>query len=415
MTLTTPKSLRLHFGLYGRRNVGKSSVLNAITNSQLAIVSEVAGTTTDPVEKAMELPPLGPVLLIDTAGLDDEGTLGSLRIKKTYDTLSRIDLGLIVIEPKKWSSLEDQLLQKLVDLKIPLIVIINKVDLAKPAPKVINKLKALNLTYVCFSATKKLGIEKLCQAILAIAPKNFLDHSGIIGDLIAPQETVLQIIPIDQAAPKGRLLLPQQQLLRELLELQAISVIIKETEIKSALAKLAELPKLVVTDSSIFGLVAKQLPKDLWLTGYSILFARAKGELITQAAAASKINQLPQGASILICEACTHHPTGDDLARVKIPRLLQQFVGHDLNFTIVSGKEFPENLSTYQLVVHCGACMLNRQEMLSRILRCQKSGVPITNFGLLLGQINGILERALLPFPEALHAYLNAKNQSSSR
>lgn len=409
MTQETPKSIRMHIGLYGRRNVGKSSVLNAITRQQVSIVSDIAGTTTDPVEKPMELLPLGPVLFIDTAGIDDVGAIGELRIEKTKKMLNRTDLGVIITEANVWGKFEEEILTELKKRQIPIIVILNKIDLFMPDAVVVANLQQLKIPVVYFSAIKQEGINDFRQAILDTAPQHFFADLSILRDLVASGEIVVQVIPIDNEAPKGRLLLPQHQAVRDALDGDTISIVIKESQLENTLNSLKRKPKLVVTDSSAFGFVEKIVPKDIWLTGYSVLFARLKGDLTSQVIDTLAIKNLKPGDKVLISEACSHHPIGEDIGRIKVPKRLQDFLGFKLQIDVVQGRDFPVNLSDYKLVIHCGACMFNRREMLSRILLCKNAGVPITNYGLLFGYVHGIFDRVLEPFPEALQAYLGCK------
>lgn len=401
----TPKSIRLHIGLFGRRNVGKSSVLNAITRQSVSIVSDQAGTTTDPVEKPMEILPLGPVLFIDTAGIDDVGALGQLRIEKTKKVFNRTDLGIIITEPNQWGQFEDIILDELKKREIPIIVVLNKSDLSKPSQLIIEKLKTEKITAVIFSALKNEGVNEFRQAILDHAPAHFLDTPPILRDIVAPGEIVIQVMPVDVEAPKGRLLLPQHQAVRDALDGDMIDIVVKESQLENALKYLNQKPKLVVTDSSAFGFVEKIVPKDILLTGYSILFSRLKGDLTTQVIDTLAIDRLKPNDKVLICESCSHHPIGEDIGRIKIPRWLQKYVGFDLDINVMQGRDFPENLSDYKLVIHCGACMFNRREMLSRILFCRNAGVPITNYGLLIAYTHGIFDRVLQPFPTVLEAY----------
>jgi len=410
---TTPKSMRIHIGLYGRRNVGKSSVLNAITRQQVAIVSEVAGTTTDPIEKPMEILPLGPVLFIDTAGIDDVGKVGTLRVEKTKKMFDRTDLGIIVTEANAWGEFEENILAEINARKIPAIVILNKIDLLTPDKAIITNLQQRHIPLIYFSALKNEGIEDFRQAILDNAPQHFFDISVILRDLVLPGEVVIQVMPIDIEAPKGRLLLPQHQAVRDALDGDTIDIVIKESQLENTLACLKQRPKLVVTDSSAFGLVEKLVPKDIWLTGYSILFSRLKGDLTSQVINTLAIDELKPNDKVLISEACTHHPIGEDIGRVKIPRWLQKYLGFTLQIDVVQGHDFPKNLAEYKLVVNCGACMLNRREMLNRILFCQHAGVPITNYGLLIAYTHGIFARVLEPFPQALQAYLSNKAEEA--
>ncbi len=398
MSQATPKGLRLHIGLFGRRNVGKSSLLNALTRQQVSIVSEHAGTTTDPVEKPMELLPLGPVLFIDTAGIDDVGALGNLRIDKTQKAFDRTDLGVIVTD-QDWGPFEQTLLKELQDRDVPVIAVRNKIDV-NPAP-----LQLEGITTVMTSTVDGRGLPDLRKALLDKAPADFIDSPSIVGDLVGPGQTVVLVVPIDKEAPKGRLILPQVQTIRDLLDSDAMALVVKERELRCALDQLKEPPALVVTDSQAFLKVAGDTPSDVLMTSFSILFARFKGDLMAQTEGAVAVDRLKPGDHILIAEACSHHPIGEDIGRVKIPRWLRQYVGGELNFTTVQGQDFPDDLSPYQLVIHCGACMWNRRQMLNRILRCRRAGVPMTNYGLAIAYSLGIFERALKPFPAALDVY----------
>ncbi|MCF8107031.1 MAG: [FeFe] hydrogenase H-cluster maturation GTPase HydF [Desulfohalobiaceae bacterium] len=401
----TPKGLRLHIGLFGRRNAGKSSLLNAMTRQQVSIVSEKAGTTTDAVEKAMELLPLGPVQFIDTAGLDDQGSLGSLRVQATLRVLQRIDIGVLVTESGIWGSIEDTILQKLRKQAIPVLVVFNKADLAEPDPAAIKLLAAQQIPTVQTSADRGKGILEFRQALLNSAPEAYLHKTSIIGDLLRPGDMAVLVVPIDKEAPKGRLILPQVQTIRDLLDHNAFCTVVRENELKICLQNLTRPPRIVVTDSQAFQRVAADTPRSIPLTSFSILFARFKGDLSQLVLGALAIDRLKSGDLILMAEACSHHPIQDDIGRVKIPRWLQQYVGGPLRFATVQGHDFPDDLSSYNLIVHCGACMQNRREMLNKILQAQKAGVPITNYGLTIAHSLGILDRALEPFPGALEAF----------
>ncbi len=398
----TPKGMRLHIGLFGRRNVGKSSLLNAITRQDVSIVSEYAGTTTDPVEKPMELLPLGPVVFIDTAGLDDVGALGDLRIRKTRQVFDRTDLGVLVVEPQTWGPFEEQVLAELQARKVPTIVAFNKIDTGRPAEEVLRHLSVRNIPWIETAAPDGAGVLDLRQALLDHAPAEFVDSPSIVGDLVGPGEMAVLVVPIDKEAPKGRLILPQVQAIRDLLDSDAFSMVVKEQELRTALERLAVPPKLVVTDSQAFLKVAADTPREIPLTGFSILFSRFKGDLLAQVEGAMAVETLRPGDRVLVAEACSHHPIGEDIGRVKIPRWLRQYVGGDLQFDHVQGHDFPDDLADYKLVIHCGACMWNRREVLSRILHCRRQGVPITNYGLVIAYSLGIFERALEPFPAAL-------------
>ncbi len=408
MNQSTPKGFRLHIGIFGRRNVGKSSLLNAITRQNVSIVSDIAGTTTDPVEKPMEFLPLGPVLFIDTAGVDDTGALGELRIHKTRQIIDRTDLGIIVSEAGVWGDFEKQLVAELRTRNIPVTVVFNKSDLAEPGGELLNQLAEEKIPVVRTTAVSGKGILDLRQTLLNVAPAEFINHPAILGDLIGAGELAVLVIPIDKEAPMGRLILPQVQAIRDLLDSDAYCMVVKERELRPALDRLKRPPKIVVTDSQAFLQVAADTPREIPLTSFSILFARFKGDLSELVRGTLAIEQLKPGSRILIAEACSHHPIAEDIGRVKIPRWLTQYVGGKLEFKTVQGHDFPEDLSSYPLVIHCGACMMNRREMLTRILRCRQAGVPITNYGLTIAYSLGIFERALGPFPAALEVYGNA-------
>jgi [FeFe] hydrogenase H-cluster maturation GTPase HydF len=402
---TSPKGMRLHIGLFGRRNVGKSSLLNALTRQEVSIVSDVAGTTTDPVEKPMELLPAGPVLFIDTAGIDDAGALGEMRVQRTRQVFDRTDLGVIVSVAGDWGEFEEAILNELRERKTSLIVVFNKTDIAVVDESLTDRLKGLNITCVETSAGTGSGILDLREALVRNAPEEFINTTAIAADLVPPGELVILVVPIDKEAPKGRLILPQVQTIRDILDNDAYCMVVKERELRNALERLKRPPALVVTDSQAFLKVAGDTPDDVPMTSFSILFARFKGDLTEFVAGALAIDSLRPGDRILVCEACSHHPIGEDIGRVKLPRWLRQYVGGKLEFIHVQGHDFPDDLSDYKLVVHCGACMWNRREVLSRILRCRKAGVPITNYGLAIAFSLGIFERALKPFPAALETY----------
>lgn len=401
----TPKGLRLHIGLFGRRNVGKSSLLNAITRQQVSIVSEVAGTTTDPVEKPMEFLPLGPVLFIDTAGIDDAGALGELRIHKTRQVLDRTDLGVIISEAGDWGDFEEQLLAEFKIREIPRIVVFNKSDLGNPTPEVLDRLSKERISTVKTAATFGRGMLAFRQALLDVAPMEFINSPALLADLVGSGEMAMLVVPIDKEAPKGRLILPQVQAIRDLLDNDAYCMVVKEQGLRVALEQLKHPPQLVVTDSQAFRNVAADTPRDLKLTSFSILFARFKGNLSELVRGTLAIDGLKPGDRILVAEACSHHPIAEDIGRVKIPKWLAEHVGGNLEVDTVQGHDFPEDPSPYQLVVHCGACMMNRREMLTRILHCRQAGVPITNYGLTIAYSLGIFERALEPFPAEWEAY----------
>lgn len=406
MDRRTPKGLRLHIGLFGRRNVGKSSLLNAFTRQQVSIVSDVAGTTTDPVEKTMELLPLGPVVFIDTAGLDDVGALGELRVKRSRRILDRTDIGVIISEAGQWGGFEEQLLEELNTRKIPVIVVFNKSDLGEPHSDLVAQLDDQSITMVKTVASEGEGVMDLRMALLKSAPAEFIDSPAILADLVGTKQIAVLVVPIDKEAPKGRLILPQVQSIRDLLDYGSYCMVVRDVELGDALESLKREPALVVTDSQAFKKVAEITPEDYPLTSFSILFARYKGDLLEFVRGAVAIDSLKPGDRVIIAEACSHHPIEEDIGRVKIPRWLQRHIGGKLEFDIVQGHDFPEDLSPYKLVIHCGACMLNRRAMLTRQLRCRKAGIPITNYGLVIARSLGIFERALEPFPEILESYL---------
>mgnify|MGYP005837826643 CR=1 FL=1 len=402
---STPKGTRLHIGIFGRRNVGKSSLLNALTRQAVSIVSEVAGTTTDPVEKPMELLPVGPVLFIDTAGVDDVGALGELRMQKTRQIFDRTDVGIVVTDADQWGRFEEEILAELLQRNTPAIVVFNKADLGQPAAAVLARLGEHKLPTVSTVASRGEGVLDLRQALIRSAPDEFINAPSIVGDLVPAGEMAVLVVPIDMEAPKGRLILPQVQTIRDLLDGDAYCMVVKERELRDALDRLKRPPALVVTDSQGFLKVAGDTPDGIPLTSFSILFARFKGDLAEFTRGAMAIEALRPGDRVLIAEACSHHPIGEDIGRVKIPRWLTQYVGGKLEFTTTQGHDFPADLSPYRLIVHCGGCMCNRREVLSRILRCRQAGVAITNYGMCIAYSLGIFERALAPFPAAMEVY----------
>jgi [FeFe] hydrogenase H-cluster maturation GTPase HydF len=409
--MKSPKSFRLHIGLFGRRNAGKSSILNALTSQEVSIVSEIAGTTTDPVEKPMELLPLGPVLFIDTAGVDDAGLLGDLRVKKTFAVFDRTDLGIIVANYQSWGDFEEIIMEEFRIRNIPFIVVFNKTDLFSENLDISSQLDSVGISYVNTDATSGFGIEQLRQLLLDNAPADFVNRQAILADLVGPGEMAVLVVPIDKEAPKGRLILPQVQSIRDLLDHDAFCLVVKERELRKALTLLNHPPKIVITDSQAFLKVAADTPPGVPLTSFSILFARFQAELTEMVRGALTIDQLRPGDKILIAEACTHHPIGEDIGSVKIPRWLNQYVGGKLDFHNMRGRDFPDDIAGYKLIIHCGACMWNRREMLSRIMKSRQAGVPITNYGLTIAYSLGIFERALEPFPAALDVFLSLQNR----
>ncbi len=398
----TPRSSRLHIGIFGRRNAGKSSLINALTSQEVALVSEVAGTTTDPVFKAMELLPLGPVVMIDTAGIDDEGALGEQRVRRTLRVINCTDLALLVIDPRAGiDDREKELAKRLRGRNIPTIAVVNKSDIHATNGSVDRWKAELGLPVAVVSSLTRAGIDELKGMIVKNAPAEFPDPT-ILGDLVGPGDVVVLVVPIDLAAPKGRLILPQVQTIRDVLDHGAVALAVKERELRAALGGLARKPALVVTDSQAFNKVAADVPPDVPMTGFSILFARYKGDLEALVAGSKAVDTLRPGDRVLIAEACTHHRQADDIGRVQIPRGLQRSVGAELDFTWSSGGSYPEDLASYKLVVHCGGCMINRREMQERIRIAEEAGVPIVNYGVLLAKLHGVLHRALKPFPLAL-------------
>lgn len=407
----TPKGMKLHIGILGRRNVGKSSILNALTKQDISIVSATAGTTTDPVEKSMELLPLGPVVFVDTAGIDDEGALGLQRVEKTKKVIDRIDLAIVVCDSSGFSNFEKMLIDEFNSRKIPFIITVNKIDESSLQNDVLLSLKTYDTAIVETSALIGSGIDDLKQAIIKNVPDDFFAENAIVSDLIPPGETAILVVPIDLEAPKGRLILPQVQTIRDLLDNDSIVIVAKERELRKTLDNLKNPPNLVITDSQAFLKVSADVPKNIKLTSFSILFARFKGELNEFVKGTLAIENLKSGDKVLICESCTHHAIGDDIGRVKIPRWITQYTGKKLEFVHFAGHDFPDNLCEYSLIIHCGACMTNRREILSRILKAKTLNIPITNYGLTIAYSLGIFERALEPFPSAKLIYeeFNAK------
>nr|WP_154120758.1 [FeFe] hydrogenase H-cluster maturation GTPase HydF [Paenibacillus monticola] len=406
----TPRSSRLHIALFGKRNTGKSSIINAITKQNIAVVSPVKGTTTDPVYKSMELLPLGPVVLIDTAGLDDEGELGELRKKKTLEVLNKTDVALLVIDAACGVTPFDQRIAEIVRSRaIPTLVLLNKIDLltntnvshADDLTALVNQVtEELGFKVIPISALEQQGMGHLKKELIAAVPDED-DKFRIVGDLISPGDLVVLVVPIDKAAPKGRLILPQQQTIRDILESDAIAVVTKEYELKETLESLGKKPRLIITDSQVFLKVAADTPKDIPLTSFSILFARNKGDLEEMVRGARAIDRLQDGDRVLIAEACTHHQQPDDIGKVKLPRWIRQATGKQIQFDFANGMEFPNNVKDYALIVHCGGCMMNRRQMLWRVEQAVEAGVPIVNYGVAIAHVQGILERAISPFPLA--------------
>lgn len=396
----TPSSERVHIGIFGKRNAGKSSLINAITGQNLAIVSEAKGTTTDPVYKAMELLPLGPVMIIDTPGIDDEGVLGSLRIQKAYQVLNKTDIALVIIDAAVGPSAEDlRLIKRINAKKIPLLIVINKCETINEDKKTAYQALLPNGKLLFVSAEQKLNIFELKEAITQTVPADE-NKAQIVADLLSPSDFVVLVVPIDSAAPKGRLILPQQQTIRDILEADAAAIVVKENELTNTLQNLGRRPKLVITDSQVFKKVAAKTPADILLTSFSILFARYKGNLQTAVQGVTALESLEDGDKILVGEGCTHHRQCDDIGTVKLPRWIKEYTGKNPEFIFTSGTEFPLDLSPYKMIIHCGACMLNEREMQYRIKCAADQNIPFTNYGITIAYINGILKRTVEPFPQ---------------
>ena len=398
----TPMSERTQIGFFGKRNAGKSSVMNAVTGQELAVVSDVKGTTTDPVYKSMELLPLGPVVMMDTPGIDDEGELGSMRVRKSYQVLNKTDAAVLVIDGTVGASAEDEtLLERIRKKNIPFIVVINKKELADTATEEVVK-RRLTLDdgqLALVSAATGEGIHELKERIASIArveePAKYL-----VRDLLEPSDIAVLVVPIDSAAPKGRLILPQQQTIRDILEADAVSVVVKENGVKNALGQLNKKPKMVITDSQVFAQVAADTPEDIQLTSFSILMARYKGNLEQAVRGVTALDGLEDGDMVLISEGCTHHRQCDDIGTVKIPRWIREYTGKDVQIVTSSGTEFPDDLKKYKLIIHCGGCMLNEREMKYRLSCAADQGVPMTNYGIMIAYVKGILKRSVQIFPD---------------
>ncbi len=388
----TPSAERLHIGIFGKRNAGKSSIINAITGQELAIVSEVKGTTTDPVYKAMELLPLGPVVMIDTPGLDDEGELGAMRVRKSYQVLNKTDIALVVADAADGvGAAETALIERIRKKGIPYLIVYNKSDVgAQPV---------MSENSISVSAKTGENIHALKERIGRLVPQG---DSGkrIVGDLLSPSDIAVLVVPVDSAAPKGRLILPQQQTIRDILDASAIAAVTKETELSETLAALGKPPRMVITDSQAFGLVSKLVPEKIPLTSFSILFSRYKGNLAAAVRGAKAVDSLEDGDSVLICEGCTHHRQCEDIGTVKMPAWIKKHTGKDLAFHFTSGTEFPDDLSPYRMIIHCGGCTLNEREMQYRIKCAADSGIPMTNYGTMIAYIHGILARSVALFPD---------------
>ncbi len=408
-----PKSLRLHIGIFGRMNVGKSTFLNYITMQDVAITSPVAGTTTDVVEKTMELLPLGPVVFLDTAGIDDATTLSEPRLKKTYAVFKKADIAVLVVEAGIWQEYETLVAKKAKDEGIPLIVVINKIDIQRPELEYLEQIKGFSRSVlICSSIAddkQDQVIHGFKKMLIDVCPDDFLKPPVLVGDLIRPSGTAIMIVPIDLQAPKGRLILPQVQTIRDILDNDAITIVVKEREYAHVIESIVRKPDIVICDSQVVLKMVADTPKDVKCTTFSILFSRFKGNLMKAAKAAAVIDNLKAGDRILIAESCSHHPIEDDIGRVKIPRWFRQYAGGAIKFDTCCGSDYPDNLSEYKLIIHCGGCMINRRGMLSRIQLAEQAGVPISNYGVCIAKLQGVIERVLSPFPAALDAYKKEK------
>ena len=388
----TPQGDRIHIGIFGRRNAGKSSLINAVTNQNIAIVSEVKGTTTDPVYKNMELLPLGPVVIIDTPGIDDEGELGQMRVKASYQVLNKTDIAIIVIDGNNITDADKAIIERIKQKKIPYVIAYNKADLYENF-----EISAEN--EIAVSSYTGKNINEL-RALIAKQYKTDGENKRIISDKLKPNDFVVLVVPIDESAPKGRLILPQQQTIRDIIDSHAVAVTVQDTELAQTLAELGKKPAVVITDSQAFGKVAKTVPQDTLLTSFSILMARYKGNLEQAVAGVTALEKLNDGDLVLISEGCTHHRQCGDIGTVKLPNWIKNYTGKDIKFEFTSGTEFHEDLTKYKLIVHCGGCMLNEREMKYRLRTAEEQGVPMTNYGILIAYVHGILKRSVEIFPE---------------
>jgi len=403
--LQTPRGLRLHIGLFGRRNVGKSSLVNTLTGYSMSIVSDVPGTTTDPVEKSFEMAPVGPVTFVDTAGIDDEGALGDLRKQRTESIMERVDIVLLVCDETGLGAFEEDLLSRLKESETPVVVVFNKADLTEPSKEVLERFAAAEMDAVAVSSVSGRGVEPLKEAITRAVPDDRLEENRLAGDLVPAGSLAMLVVPIDLGAPTGRLILPQVQVIREILDSDAMCITVKEREMTEALARLIQPPKLVICDSQVVLKVAADTPPSIPMTTFSILMARFKADLVKLAKGAATIHSLKPGDRVLVAETCLHDAICDDIGRVKIPRWLRQYVGGELQIDFSAGRDLPEDLTPYSLVIQCGACMITRKHMLSWLYRAERQGVPMTNYGVAISLLQGVLPRALECFPAALSAY----------
>jgi [FeFe] hydrogenase H-cluster maturation GTPase HydF len=407
--INTPKSMRLQIGIFGRTNVGKSSFLNMLANQDVAITSPVPGTTTDVVEKHMELLPIGPVTLFDTAGVNDSTDLSKERLSRTNKVIHNADVAVLVTEVNKWNSYEEILLKQFHENKIPHVIIINKIDAENPNAQFLKALKNHAAYTLFISATDEKSrnqyIELFKGTLLKILPSEFATKRPLLGDILPKEGVCLMIVPIDNEAPKGRLILPQVQSIRDALDSDAMSLVVKETGYKTALEKLKDLPALVVCDSQVVKQMVDETPDNVPCTTFSILFSRYKGDLLEEVKGLAALNDITKEDKVLIAEACTHHPNQDDIGRVKIPNWLERYLGFRPKISVSSGRDYPENINNFKMIIHCGGCMLTRNEKLVRIEKAKMSQVPITNYGILISHLNGVLDRVLSPFPTALEEY----------
>ena len=389
---STPNADRVHIGIFGRRNAGKSSIINAITGQQLAIVSDIEGTTTDPVSKAMELLPLGPVVIIDTPGLDDSGALGEMRIKKTYQVLNKTDIALLVVDSCVGMTESDfAILEKIREKKIPCLTVFNKSDISGMSVNTENEISVSTVTME--------NIHELKERIARIVPQNIMEYP-VIADKVKSGDCVVMVVPIDKAAPKGRIILPQQNTLRELLDSGCTAVVCRDSELEHTLDTMSEPPRFVITDSQVFGRVSRIVPENICLTSFSILFARHKGNIFELVKGVKKLDTLSDNDVVLISEGCTHHRQCGDIGTVKLPAWIRKYTGKNIRFEFTSGTEFPAELSKYSMIIHCGGCMLNEREMKYRIKCAADASIPITNYGMTIAYVNGILKKSLEIFPE---------------
>jgi len=406
---STPKSLRLQVALFGRTNVGKSSIMNLIAGQDVSLISHIPGTTTDVVEKPIELLPLGPVTLLDTAGIDDDSELSSGRISRTMKILDRAEVSLLIVEPNIWTEYEDMIVEETTKRKIPCVIVVNKIDLENMTSDFFSEILGKSKYVVTLSAIHQENrdeyVNDLKNALIANAPDDYIKPLPLLGDLIPKGGLVVMIVPIDNEAPKGRIILPQVQAIRDVLDNDALTIVTKEHQYNLVQPMLTKKPDLVICDSQVVHKMMAETPEDVKTTTFSILFSRYKGDLVEEVKGAAAISKLKAGDRVLIAEACSHHSNEDDIGRVKIPNWLRKFVGDDIHIEHSQGRDFPENLKDYKVVIHCGSCMLTRNEKLVRIYKCQRAGVPITNYGLTISLVQGVLERALSPFPDALEAF----------